>query len=101
MPPPDRKVLLTPATRASRQVARTRVLQEEFNRAAQLHEDFILSKRGGARMNFTNKDLSLLNFAGLNLQGAVFTGSAFHHANLMNTVVDGCILFGCDLSDAN
>ena len=78
MPPTDRKVLLTPSPRSSRQVVRTPVTQDDFNRAAQLHEDFILSRRGGQRMNFTNRDLSLLNLTSLNLQGAVFTLSLIH-----------------------
>ena len=47
--PPDRKVLLTPSPspRTSRQIVRTRVTQDDFNRATHLHEDFTLSRRGG------------------------------------------------------
>src|SRR5256885_11619290 len=96
----DRKVTLTPTPRPTRQIIRRPLTQEELNEAARLHEDFIFSRRGGQRMHFSNRDLANLRLAGLNLQGAVFTGSGFAHANLLNTVLDSSILFGCDLSDA-
>src|ERR1700742_1750106 len=97
----DRKITLTPPPRPTRQIARRLLTAEELRQAAQSHEDFIFSRRGGQRMHFSNRDLANLDLSGLNLQGAVFTGSAFANANLVNTILDSSILFGCDLSDAN
>src|SRR5687767_6416935 len=100
--PSDRRVPLTPTPRPpAPPIVRPRATQEEVDRAAQQHDDFVHSRRGGVRINLAGRDLSFLNLGNRNLQGGVFTGALFAHAHMANANFDAAILFGSDLSDAN
>ena len=73
------------------------VTQAELDIMLKKHNLFMIGKNGGARIVYKFKNLSNLNFRGMNLSGADLTGSNLQNCNLTRGNFDGTVFYGCDL----
>ena len=83
-----------------------KVTQEEVNEAVRLHGLWLKDSRAGERANFSNKNLSGLDFSGADLRNASLSGAYLIDVNLNNADLSGANLMdadfiGADLSGAN
>jgi uncharacterized protein YjbI with pentapeptide repeats len=77
-----------------------RIEQFELDAMLKKHHLFMIGKNGGARMVYKFKDLSNLNFHGMNISSADFTGSKMHNVLLANCNCNGTVFYGCDLTNS-
>lgn len=76
------------------------ITQAELDIMLKKHNLFMIGKNGGARIVYKFKNLSHLNFRGMNLSGADFTGSILQAVNLSGCNCKGTAFYGCDLTGA-
>jgi uncharacterized protein YjbI with pentapeptide repeats len=77
-----------------------KIQQSELDLMLKKHHLFMIGKNGGARIVYKFKDLSGLDFRGVNISGADFTGSTMRKVNLTKCNCKGTVFYCCDLTDA-
>jgi len=77
------------------------LIQSELEAIASLHKKWVLKEKGGVRADFSNQDLTLCNFEGMNFKGACFMGSELLGVNMRRAVLSGAHFTQATLTDAN
>lgn len=90
-----------PAGGASSSDSRSRVGQEEVDRATAAHHRFLERDPGGARAIFRLRELRGLTLAGRRLAEADFTGADLQECDLSAAELRGAILYCADLRRAD
>ena len=90
---------MSPSDQAGKQSLR--IPQNELTRALELHRRYVTGLRGGARANFSAKNLSGSNLAECNLSSVIAPGADFSHCSLVCTDFSHADLYGARFAAAD